>query len=156
MLSGLTKKLSQEFDIVGVLARYNNRLAVLQNYSVAIIAIQADYTDLEDLKSKLDEFTGTYSIPEIIVSWVHSTSPDATVLIAQYCDNDFYEVTGESGKESDHISRTRQDIINKFGINYHRVILGHIGDRWLNNQEISDGVYKATHAKIPEFIVGNI
>lgn len=156
MLAELSKKLSKEFEIVGVLARDTKKLNLLKEFSVNIIPICTDYTDIDRLRSKLDEFSTTYGKPELIVSWVHSTSPQVPGVIAEYCNRDFYEVTGESGKNSDDVSRQHEVTIRDLGLRYHRVILGHINDRWLTNKEISDGVYSGIQADEPEYVVGNI
>jgi short-subunit dehydrogenase involved in D-alanine esterification of teichoic acids len=45
MLAGLTKKLSKEFDIVGVIGRNNKRLDELALFASNIVPISTDYSN---------------------------------------------------------------------------------------------------------------
>lgn len=156
MLAGLSKRLSVDFDVVGVVARDKDKLDILSKHSDKIIAITADYTKAAEFKAVLDEFVKSNGRPKLIVSWIHSTSPEAAIALAKYSSSDFYDVTGESGKNAEHISQKRETTISDTCVKYHRVVLGHIGNRWLTNQEISDGVYAAIKADLKEFIVGEV
>lgn len=156
MLAGLTRKLTETFDAVGVVGRTPSRLQALQSFSERIVGIEADYSDAVSLTSKLDRFVERYGRPRLIVSWIHSTSPDAPLVVANYCDSDFYDITGLDGAKPTHISRERQKIIQAKGIMYHRIILGGYGNRWLTNQEISDGAYAAVQSGEAEFVIGEL
>lgn len=156
MLAGLTKKLTEEFDIVGVVGRNIGKIQDLQAHSRKIIGLAVDYSDTASLTDEFNHFTGIHGRPQLVVSWIHSTSPEAPLIVANYCDGDFYDVTGHGGAQTDHISRQREKAIQAKGITYHRIILGRKGDRWLTNQEISEGVYSAIQSSKPEFIVGEL
>jgi len=140
MLAGLVKKLSDQFDTVGVVGRTQTKMQSVQSFSEKIIPVMVDYTDTTALTKSLDTFVKTYGRPELVVSWIHSTSPEAHMIVAGYCTDEFYDITGHGGTNPDHPSRQREKAIRAKGLTYHRVILGQVGDRWLTDQEISNGV----------------
>jgi len=154
MLASLSKKLTEEFDIVGVVGRNPSKISDLETHSPKIIGIAVDYSDEASFVDQLNHFVGIHGKPQLVVSWIHSTSPEAPLIVANYCDGDFYDITGHSGALTDHISREREKTIQTTGVTYHRVILGRNGNRWLTNQEISDGVYQAIQLGNAEFVVG--
>lgn len=156
MLAGLTKKLAEDFNIVGVVGRNTGKIQDLQAHSRKIVGLAVDYSNAASLTDELNHFVGTHGKPQLVVSWIHSTSPEAPLIVVNYCDGDFYDVTGHSGAQDDHISRQREKTIQAKGISYHRVILGRKGDGWLTNQEISQGVYSAIQSGKTEFVVGEL
>lgn len=156
MLAALTKKLTEEYDIVGVVGRNPTKIHDLQAFSRRIVGHAVDYSDTASFTDELTHFTGIHGRPELVVSWIHSTSPGASLIVANYCDGDFYDVTGHDGVRPDHLSHQREKVIKAKGIKYHRVILGRKGNRWLTNQEISDGVHAAIQANQDEFVVGEL
>lgn len=153
MLAGLTAKLASEYKIVGVIGRTDGKLQLLAKQAENIVPIKSDYTDLDSFEESIKNFVHEYGKPALVVSWIHSGS-DAPLLVANYCMADFYEVTGSSGREASDISHTHETKIAAKGINYHRVVLGSIGNRWLTNQEVSEGVYEAIHKAQAEYLVG--
>jgi len=155
MLSNLSKELAKEYDIVGVLGRSKSKMKSLLDVQ-KIMPIFGDYTNNNQLERTLDNFVDHHGKPELVVSWVHSTAPEATNIVASYCTKNFYEITGHAGSENDHLSRQHEKDIRKLGIAYHRVILGKHGDRWLNNGEISKGVGEAIGHATPEYLVGEL
>lgn len=156
MLAILTKKLTEDFDIVGVVGRNTGRIQDLQTHSRKIIGLAVDYSDTAGFTEELNHFVGIHGKPQLVVSWIHSTSPEAPLIAANYCDGDFYDVTGQGGAQADHISHEREKIIAAKGIAYHRVILGRKGSGWLTNQEISEGVYAAIQSGQIEYLVGEL
>lgn len=154
MLSELTKKLSKDFDIVGVIGRNSQRLSRLAEHASNIVPISVDYTINKAFESELSKFVEQYGKPHLIISWIHSTAPMATLTLAKFGKKDFYEITGEGGRAENHISRSHERAIINEGLNYHRIILGHVGNRWLYNSEICDGTYAAVQNRLAEFIVG--
>lgn len=156
MLAGLTKKLTKGYDTVGVIGRDSAKFTPLKKFSRKIIGYSVDYSNTAALIDELNHFTGIHGRPELIVGWIHSTSPEAPLIVANYCSNDFYDVVSHDGAKPDHLSRQREKVIKAKGIKYHRVILGHKGNRWLTDQEISDGVYEAIKTGRDEFMVGEL
>ena len=156
MLAVLTKKLTEEYDIVGVVGRTTAKIADLQAFSTKVVGHAVDYSNTAAFMNELNHFTGIHGKPQLVVSWIHSTSPEAPLIAADYCAGDFYDVTGHEGIKPDHVSRQREKAMKAKGIKYHRVILGRKGDRWLTNQEISGGVYHAIKAGQDEFVAGEL
>lgn len=154
MLSGLTNSLTKDFDVVGVVARDPGKFKKLTDSSSKIVTVQADYTDLVAFEESLRQFVSDYERPSMVVSWIHSTAPKAPYILAKYSSGDFYDVTGSSGGEPNHLSRAREKELSKMDLNYHRVILGSINGRWLTNKEISEGVLQAIQRSVHEFTVG--
>lgn len=154
MLADFVRSLTLNYDVVGIVGRNQHKLKALTVFSDKIVGIQADYLDKTGFQEVIESFVETYGKPELIVSWVHSTSASTPLLLAQYCTGDFYDINGSSAREPSHMSRGREPLITKLGVKYHRVILGQIDDRWLTNDEISGGVREALKAAQPEYIVG--
>lgn len=155
MLSGLCQELAKRYSKVGVVGRTKAKmqdLTLIDN----IVPIFVDYTDLKALKNSLDKFIEDFGGTCLVVSWVHSTQPDAVLVAAKYCDEEFYEVTGHSGSQQDHVSRTHEKLTLEMGLDYHRIILGKVGNRWLTDSEISIGAIEALKSKSNEYVVGQL
>ena len=87
--------------------------------------------------SVIDEFVAKHGRPQLVITWIHETRPEATVEVARYYKDDLYEVTGHTGSNDNHIPRKHKVEIERIGVSYHRVSLGRKGARWLTNDEIS-------------------
>ena len=155
MLAEVVRELSSIYGVVGVVGRTQDKLNSLSEFSPNIFPMKSDYSEIENFEESLKAFTANYEKPSLIVSWVHSSSPDVPILVSKYCEYDFYDIVGSSGRESSHISRIREQKIVALGLNYHRVILGTLDGRWLTNEDISTGVLQAIKIQSPEFLVGN-
>jgi len=155
MLAKVVRELSSIYGVVGVVGRTQAKLDSLLEFSPNVVPIKSDYRKIENFEESLKAFTANYGKPSLIVSWVHSSSPNIPLLVAKQCLGNFYDIVGSSGRENNHISRTREQEIVALGLNYHRVILGTLDDRWLTNEEISTGVLQAIKIQSPEFLVGN-
>ena len=155
MLAGLTKSLSDDFDIVGVLGRTESKMKDLMGIQ-NIVMLLADYTHKDEFISLIDEFVAKHGRPQLVITWIHETRPEATVEVARYCKDDFYQVTGHTGSNDSHIPRKHNVEIERIGVSYHRVTLGRKGDGWLTNDEISSGVINAVKADQPVFVIRDI
>ena len=154
MLADLVRSLTSDFDIVGVVGREKSKFLPLKVFSDKIVPIVVDYSDKAAFNKAIRAFINEYDKPSLLVSWIHSTSPDIPVLAASHCSRDFYDVTGTSGRNPNHISHGREAVIRQKNIRYHRVILGKIDGRWLTNKEISSGVKLAIKTNASEHVVG--
>lgn len=152
MLAGACKELAKQYGVVGVIGRTKSKM---QNLLEAedIVPIYIDYSDTEVLETALTKFTAKHGRPSLTVSWVHSTSPEAPLLVARFCTGAFYDVAGTSDKQK-AMTDQNKIAIEKLGLNYHRIILGHMGERWLTDEEISDGVLEAIASSKKELVVG--
>lgn len=155
MLAGLCHELSRQYTTVGVIGRTVAKMQPLLVHK-NVVPVYVDYTDVVAYETALRQFVSEYGRPSLVVAWIHSTSPEATVVTAGYCTGDFYEVTGRSGAEPGHVSRQHEKAIAELGVRYHRVILGQMGGRWLTDDEISSGTLEALSAKTREYVVGHL
>ena len=154
MLADMVRSLTSDFDIVGVIGREKSKFLALKMFSDKIIPIVVDYSDKTAFIQALQAFINEYEKPSLVVSWVHSTSPDSSLIAAGHCSRDFYDITGTNGRNPNHISHLRESIIEQKNVHYHRVILGKIDNRWLTNKEISNGVKLAIKTNARQHIVG--
>lgn len=155
MLSGLCEELAKRYATVGVVGRTKAKMQSLAHVE-NIIPIYVDYTDLEVLERELKKFAESFGKPDTVVTWVHSTAPNAVLVAAKYCNGRLYEVTGHSGSEQNHVSRQHEESIVALRLDYHRIILGRVGNRWLTNDEISAGAIQALESPGSEYVVGQL
>lgn len=154
MLARAVLELAKDYDVVGVVGRDKSKLDRLKNLSDRVVPIAVDYSDTIKFRAALDSFVKENGSPKLVVSWVHDHSPEATLIVAEYCIGDFYDVTGQAGAQPDHISYEHETKLPH--IKYHRVILAHKGSRWLANDEISSGVLVAISEGLRQYIVGEL
>ncbi len=154
MLAGAVLALTKSYDVVGVVGRDIAKLNRLRDSSSRIVPIAVDYSNTAHFNTTLDNFVKEKGRPELVISWVHDHTPGATLIAAKYCTGDFYDVTGQAGSKSEHISHEHEAKLSH--IRYHRVILAHKGSRWLTNDEISDGVLAAVAQGLKQYIVGEL
>ncbi len=155
MLSDFCKELAKHYAKVGVVGRTKAKMHSL-THTTNITPVYVDYTDTLVLQHELERFAKNFGTPNLVVAWIHTHASDAVLVAAQYCSGAFYEITGQSGAQPGHVSRHHEASIAKLGIEYHRIILGKIGNRWLTNSEISAGVAKAIRSNDAEYIVGDL
>lgn len=154
MLAGAVVALTKDYDVVGVVGRDIATLDRLRDLSSRIVPIAVDYSDTIKFRAVLDNFVKENGSPQLVVSWVHDHTPEATLIAAEHCTGDFYDVTGQAGAQPNHISHEHETKLSH--IRYHRVILAHKGSRWLTNDEISDGVIAAVAQGLKQYIVGEV
>ncbi len=154
MLAALSEILANKFRVVGVLGRTTAKMSELVKLD-SVVPLLVDYQDSATLNRELDLFAKTYGKADLIVTWVHSTAPDATNIVAEYGKGDFYELVGHDRANNHHSSCKHGKPIQSKKITYHKITLGQIDGRWLTNQEISEGVYEAIQSNLLEFKIGN-
>ncbi|MBB6454163.1 hypothetical protein HNQ94_002614 [Salirhabdus euzebyi] len=121
-------------------------------------SIFVDYHQTEQLSEKLSMAVEKNGEFDVVVTWVHSSAPDAipTIMNVQHSKNyDFFHVKGSS----DYFEEDNEFQIPE-NCNYHEVYLGFkvVGDhtRWLTHQEISEGVKDSIHHKRKQTVVGQL
>lgn len=154
MLAKATVELAKDYDVVGVVGRDIAKLDRLKDSSSRIVPIAVDYSDTENFRSVLNSFVKEKGSPELVVSWVHDHTPEATLIAAEHCTGDFYDITGQAGAQPDHVSYEHETKLSQ--IRYHRVILAYKGSRWLTNDEISSGALAAASQGLREYVVGEL
>jgi len=155
MLAEFCREIAGGYAHIGVIGRTKSKM---QNVNAIpnLVPIYTDYNNLEALKRELADFVGTYGKPNLTVAWVHTSAQGAVQLIAQFCEDKFYEVAGSSGAQKSHISHKHEGSIKSLGLEYHRIVLGSINNRWLTDPEISQGVLAALSDKSTQHIIGEI
>ena len=128
--------------------------------------ITADYNRIEETLEKIDNETQTLGQIDLVVSWIHSSSPLAPFKIAEglstNVDNlDFYDVLGSAAANPaapDFLKERSKGFKNYPNVKYHSVILGFAIEgkhsRWLTNSEIGNGVLSAIRLNSPSYVVG--
>jgi len=154
MLAEASLTLAGEYEVVGVLGRTKHMMENVLgggNMSANIVPIYADYSDSDAFDIDLDKFTREHGKAELILSWIHSTSPDAIAIAAKYCTGNFYEVTARK-----HAATcTHKSQVEALGVNHHHIVLGSIGDRWLTDSEISRGTLTAIKQAHSTYTIGD-
>ena len=154
MLSEASIQLAKEYVIVGVIGRTEVKMdSVVGNKN--IVPLLVDYSDSKALDATLSNFSKKYGKAELVVSWIHGTSPGATQIVAKYCSTDFYEITGSFKSSNYSLSLEHEKEIAIMGLNYHRIVLDKINGRWLTNAEISQGVLGAIRSAATESVIGS-
>jgi len=153
MLTKFCQQLAAEYDMIGVIGRTKDKMRTL-NKLENIIPIYVDYTDTAALTENLEAFVAHFGTPELTVSWIHATAPDATTTVASYCTGDFYEVTGHVNSDNHQLSKDHEAALKDQDVSYHRIVLGASNGAWLTNEQISDGVQKAVQNGQTEQLIG--
>lgn len=150
MLKDVTLWLVNQNFIVSVIGRNQakfQKVAKLSSNPSHLNFLQVDYRNTNLLKEKVTEAIEEFGPLELIVSWIHSTAPNALEIIlnsgSMSQEIELYQVISSSTRIiSPHMN---------LGIpeNYknHFVQLGFVidkeGSRWLSHKEISEGVIQA-------------
>ncbi|SHG39533.1 short-chain dehydrogenase [Ornithinibacillus halophilus] len=118
-----------------------------------------DYHDGETLQSKIQEAVSEHGVPDLVVSWIHSSAPEALPIIMKHCETrtepwKLLHIQGSSSffvKENTPVPENCQ---------YRRVYLGFVVEdnqsRWLTHHEISNGVIKVLQKDYKETVVGTL
>ncbi|WP_196493885.1 short-chain dehydrogenase [Ornithinibacillus caprae] len=121
--------------------------------------LTVDYHDGDQLQGKVAEAVTHFGLPDLVVSWIHSSAPDALPLILEpFKDRQepwkLIHVQGSSSffvKENTPVPETCA---------YRRVYLGFVveenGSRWLTHDEIANGVIKVIQRDYKETVVGTL
>jgi hypothetical protein len=162
--------LLQDFETVSVIARRKEGFEDLHKTAGKnrgkINTLRVDYNNYSELTSTLAKAIKDNGGVSLVISWVHSTAPLASVLSAKIINEtspgcDFFELLGSIYADPKAENNRREISFEGFeNINYRKIILGFIADskssRWLNNDEITKGVIDSTNGKLPEYIVGTV
>ncbi|WP_188454684.1 short-chain dehydrogenase [Virgibacillus oceani] len=126
-----------------------------------IHAILADYHNGESLNIGIENALHTYGCPSIVVSWIHSTAPNALPLIIRQISVQYssfpwrlFHIQGSSGFFQKEYTPVSENCL------YRRVYLGFMieksASRWLTHEEISEGVIHAIETDSEKTIVGTV
>jgi hypothetical protein len=161
MLGGAVRYLVNRGDAVTVLARsmdkFNNMLAHNHLTKGDVSFISADYFKTAELVQLLNEHINKNGVFDEAVVWMRSTAADSFHAVMEILDRngglvEVFKVNGSSASRSPLPSNEYRSI------NMHHIILGfkieNGESRWLNNEEISNGVISALKTRIPVSIAG--
>ena len=178
MLSGVSRHLCEEYKTVSVIGRnphrFNSLLRETAHLPGNVNPLQLDYTDSANLVENLNTSIERYGNISLVVSWIHSTAPEAPFLVAKEIDKygkqfRFFEILGSAyGNPANKSKRnsgieegsTLEDFNKLVNVRYREIILGFViegnGSRWLTNDEISNGVIKAVETDIENSVIGTV
>ena len=155
MLKEVSRLLAYDYDTVSVIGRNKHRMYALsremEHLNGNLDPLLLDYTDYDELVHQVGNSIERYGPIGLVVSWIHSTAPDATGLIAEKINESgsefiFYDVLGCEYEDPSE-EKTLPGFASEEYIKYRRVITGFVlengGSRWLTNEEISSGVMDA-------------
>ncbi|HMS65854.1 MAG TPA: short-chain dehydrogenase [Ignavibacteria bacterium] len=169
MLKGVSLYFATHGMKVSVIARDQNKfeeLILSKDIDGFINPIRVDYSESEQLRSKLTNALNIYGPIETAVCWIHSTAPEAVHEIAEILNDSnipvkFYHILGSESSNPAIVSEDFKQTLYKFkNISYKKIILGFVvedeNSRWLTNTEISNGVIDALKKDDEMFIVGKV
>ncbi|GAB2538665.1 Rossmann-fold NAD(P)-binding domain-containing protein [Gracilibacillus alcaliphilus] len=163
MLAGATKWLIENAEHVSVVGRNKYKLEQLRpeytNNNFQLVTL--DYKDSKALREFLQQTIRVYGPVDLVVSWIHSTSPDAIPLILgelQHQKNPwrFIHIKGSSH----NLSGITNEITVPNNCVYGDVQLGFkiegSTSRWLTHEEISNGVISAIRHNKRKTVIGTL
>lgn len=166
MLREVSRQLAYDYNTVSVIARNPHMLYSLRRETMHLKGnldpIQIDYMDYEKLREEVELSRERYGNISLVVSWIHSTAPKASSIIANTINLQkegfrFFDILGSSSADPSKEIRL-PEFSNLDHIQYRQIILGFITDgnnsRWLTDEEISSGVLKAIEEDIERSVIG--
>lgn len=113
-----------------------------------VVVEQVDYRNGVQLREALARATQSRGPIELAVCWIHTDAPDVPRIVADAL---------APGARLVQVFGTRvwplADV--PLHVAHRQVLLGSVGGRWLNHEEISSGVLKAVDADRPLTVVGD-
>lgn len=166
MLKEVSRKLAYEYDTVSVVARNSHRLYSLRRETMHLKGnldpIQVDYTDYIKLREEIDLSIERYGSISLAVSWIHSTAPEASSIVANSINSQqeefrFFDILGSASADPSK-EKLLPDLAKLDYIKYRQIILGFVLEedksRWLTDEEISSGVLKAIEEDKARSVIG--
>ena len=136
MLKEVSRQLAYEYDTVSVIARNSHRLYSLRRETMHLKGnldpIQVDYTDYEKLRAGVELSIERYGNISLVVSWIHSTAPRASSVIADTISSHkaefrFFDILGSASADPSKENRLPEFSDLEF-IKYRQIILGFMLD----------------------------
>lgn len=170
MLRGVSLFLAERGATVSVVARRRDRLQSLVDSAAAtrgeINPLQLDYGDPVKLERSLSSSIEAFGPISLAVCWVHSVASDplsvvAKTIVAAAGSPRLFHVRGSAtANPAAGGPRPPESMLAFPTLRYRQVILGFViqdgRSRWLNHQEISDGVISAVTSDRELTIVGTV
>ncbi len=170
MLSEVCFQLARQGYAVSVLARGREGLISLKERfganSLSFNPIHVDYRDGKRMRALIEAAVITCGPVELCVSWIHSTAPEATRIVAEAIDTGpgvcrFYDLRPSRTGAPDAPPWPREmEIAPMEFVEYYGVTLGFIvetsGSRWLRNDDIARGVLEAVASGRTFSVIGTV
>jgi hypothetical protein len=125
-----------------------------------IHSIPVDYHDDDALKRNVrDTINQVGHSPDLIVSWIHNSAPNALSLILQEvdCRIEPWRLIHVQGSSSFFV---KENTPVPKACTYRRVYLGFVmeeqGSRWLSHEEIANGIIKVIKHDYQETVIGTL
>lgn len=161
MLSDVTVWLAKQGYSVSVIGRNKHRMdKTIKRCPYSVIhPILLDYSNLDELDSKLRDAVTYFKDIELVVAWVHSYADEALAkllaIISEITrDYRLFHVLGSSAD----LQQWRSKLTDHPKYKYHQIQLGFIinneKSRWLTNAEIASGVIEAITKQESVHIIG--
>jgi hypothetical protein len=162
MLAAATLEVCRQSETTTILSR-NAKAFVTENKLPPHFALSIDYTDTGKLVPALKDHISKYGPFDLAVLWMHSTGEESLVQLLDILEENKCAIVHILGSASGDPRQQSNRITQKLGssqkIIYRRTILGHQetkhGQRWLNHDEISQGVLDTLTGK-KDVIVGKL
>lgn len=150
MLEGATRWIMRHAEHTLIIGRSQRRLDRLHEAdgSERATFVPLDYRSSVALRACLQDAVRTHGPIDVVVSWIHSTAPDAIAILAEVVGRPatawrFIHVKGSAND----LTAIRTAAPMPRECIYRQVMLGYqrsVGrSRWLTDQEVSDGVIQA-------------
>ena len=168
MLFEVSSRLAYNYNTVSVIGRNPQRFEALRRETIHLKGnldpLSIDYADSEKLVDVLETSIDRYHNISMVISWIHSTAPDAGKIVAELINSKgekfrYFDILGSSHADpsTDNIQPEFSSLEN---INYRQIVLGfkieNDKSRWLTDKEISDGVMKAIDDDAEYSVIGTI
>ena len=170
MLKDASLWLSEKYDSVSVVGRSEKRLqslvAAAEMNNAMIHPLAIDYRNGSGLRRKVEEALSRHGEISLVLSWIHSTAPEAHSVIAellakQRTECEWYDLLGSAAADpTSSISDNAVAFKRWSSILYRSIVLGFIiengNSRWLTHAEISGGVIHSMQNKLPSSVIGQV
>lgn len=155
--------IEQEYDVyvIGRSRAKLDRLKQETGHPAKFHGISVDYEDSDQFASELKRLFKKNGIPKIVVSWIHSSAPQALPLVNEFIKNQdinstwyLFHIQGSARFLEKENTPVPENCL------YRRVYLGFILEknrsRWLSHDEISNGIIQAIKNDQQETVVGTL
>jgi len=170
MLAPVCYELAKRGYMLSVLARGREGLISLKERfganSLSFNPIHVDYRDSTRMRALIETAVVTYGPVELCVSWIHSTAPAATCIVAESVDTGpdicrYYDLRPSWTGAPDAAPWPREmEIAPMEFVDYCGITLGFVieeaGSRWLRNEDIATGVLAAIDSGEREWTIGTV
>lgn len=124
---------------------------------LGIHPILVNYKDLVQLEAALEP----HEPFDMAVVWIHSDAVQAPYVVAKYVDGPYFHVlSSQAADPSEIVNPKRRLHFEGVGSDYREVILGFVaeqwGSRWLEHEEIAEGVLQAIQQDAKQYVVGTV